>query len=62
MSGLAAAPPSIAETVAVQYRFRIPTGALVLRLPTADPITLWLFRRGNGETSWTVLFGTPNGT
>ena len=31
--------PFDVETGAAQYRFRIPTGALALRLPTADPIT-----------------------
>lgn len=31
--------PFDVETGAAQYRFRIPTGALALRLPTADPTT-----------------------
>lgn len=31
--------PFDVETAAPQYRFRIPSGALTLRLPTADPIT-----------------------
>ncbi|MFI5510717.1 helix-turn-helix domain-containing protein [Mycobacterium sp. NPDC051804] len=35
----AALRPFDVETGAAQYRFRIPTGALALRLPTADPIT-----------------------
>ena len=35
----AALRPFDVEAGAAQYRFRIPTGALAMRLPTADPIT-----------------------